>query len=285
MTTTPEPAPPGAPTSGDPARGDSIPGITDAAAASPVLVDAADGVMVITINRPAVRNAVNGAVADGVASALDDLDQRDDLHVGIITGAGGTFCAGMDLKAFLRGERPSLPGRGFAGITGRPPVKPFIAAVEGYALAGGCEIALACDMVVAARGAQFGIPEVKRGLVAAAGGLLRLPERIPRNVAMELALTGDFLPAERAHALGLVNRLTDDGAALDGARALARSVAANGPLAIRATKRVIAESPSWPHSERTQRQQDIIGPVFASSDAQEGARAFAEKRPPRWQAR
>jgi enoyl-CoA hydratase len=274
MTMTPEPAASASPVP-DPAG----------AAASPVLVDAADGVMVITINRPAVRNAVNGAVAAGVAAALDDLDQRDDLHVGIIAGAGGTFCAGMDLKAFLRGERPSLPGRGFAGITARPPAKPFIAAVEGYALAGGCEIVLACDMVVAARGARFGIPEVKRGLVAAAGGLLRLPERIPRNVAMELALTGDFLPAERAHALGLVNWLTDDGAALDGARDLARSVAANGPLAIRATKRVIAESPSWPPGEQAERQLEIIEPVFASSDAQEGARAFAEKRPPRWQAR
>jgi enoyl-CoA hydratase len=253
--------------------------------ASPVLVEAADGVMVITINQPAARNAVNGAVAEGIAAALDHLDERDDLLIGIITGTGGTFCAGMDLKAFLRGERPSLPGRGFAGITGSPPAKPFIAAVEGYALAGGCEIVLACDLVVAARGAQFGIPEVKRGLAAAAGGLLRLPERIPRNVAMELALTGDFLPAERAHSLGLVNRLTDDGAALDGARDLARSIAANGPLAVRATKRVIVESPSWPHRERAQRQRDIIDPVFASSDAREGARAFAEKRPPQWEAR
>jgi enoyl-CoA hydratase len=253
--------------------------------ASPVLVEALDGVMVITINRPAARNAVNAAVAEGVAAALDDLDQRDDLQVGIITGAGGTFCAGMDLKAFLRGERPSLPGRGFAGITSRPPAKPCIAAVEGYALAGGCEIALACDMVVAARGAQFGIPEVKRGLTAAAGGLLRLPERIPRNLAMELALTGDFLPAERAHALGLVNRLTDDGAALQGARELARSIAANGPLAVRATKRVIVESPAWPHGDREERQQEILDPIFISHDAQEGARAFAEKRPPQWQGR
>lgn len=262
----------------------TTPESTIADGTAPVLMEAGDGVMVITINRPAARNAVTAAVAEGVAAALDELDHRPDLQVGIITGAGGTFCAGMDLKAFLRGERPTLPGRGFAGITASPPAKPFIAAVEGYALAGGCEIVLACDMVVAARGAQFGIPEVKRGLAAAAGGLLRLPERIPRNVAMELALTGDFLTAERAHALGLVNRLTDDGMALNGARELARVIAANGPLAVRATKRVIVESPSWPHGERGKRQQEILDPVFASEDAREGARAFAEKRPPQWRA-
>jgi enoyl-CoA hydratase len=252
---------------------------------APVLVAAADGVMVITINRPAARNAVNAAVAKDIAAALDDFDQRDDLVAGIITGADGTFCAGMDLKGFLRGERPALPGRGFAGITEAPPAKPFIAAVEGYALAGGCEIVLACDMVVAARGAKFGIPEAKRGLVAAAGGLFRLPERIPPNIAMELALTGDFLPAGRAYDLGLVNRLTDDGAALAGAREIARAIAANGPLAVRASKRVITESPSWPVAQRWERQRDIIDPIFTSEDAKEGARAFAEKRAPVWQSR
>ena len=251
----------------------------------PVLVETSDGVMVITINRPKARNAVTAAVAEAVAAALDELDKSDDLVVGIITGAGGTFCAGMDLKGFLRGESPSIPGRGFAGLTEAPPAKPLLAAVEGYALAGGCEVALACDMVVAARGAKFGVPEVKRGLAAAAGGLLRLPERIPRNVAMELALTGEFLGAQRAHELGLVNRLTDDGAALDGARELARAIAANGPLAVRASKRVIVESPAWPAGERWQRQGEILGPIFTSHDAQEGARAFAEKRAPNWQGR
>lgn len=254
-------------------------------ATEPVLVEASDGVMVITINRPSARNAVTAAVAEGVAAALDDLESRDDLVVGIITGAGGTFCAGMDLKGFLRGERPSLPGRGFAGLTEAPPAKPLLAAVEGYALAGGCEVALACDMVVAARGAKFGIPEVKRGLAAAAGGLLRLPERIGPNVAMELALTGDFLGAERAWELGLVNRLTDDGEALAGARELAKAIAANGPLAVRASKRVITESRSWPAAERFRRQREILDPVFTSEDAQEGARAFAEKRAPQWKAR
>ena len=254
-----------------------------AAEADPVLVEADEGICVITINRPKARNAVNAAVAESVAAALDDLDKRDDLVVGIITGAGGTFCAGMDLKGFLRGERPSLPGRGFAGLTEAPPAKPLLAAVVGYALAGGCEVVLACDMVVAARGAKFGIPEAKRGLAAAAGGLLRLPERIPPNVAMELALTGDFLGAERAHELGLVNRLTGDGAALDGARELARAIAANGPLAVRASKRVIVEAPTWPAGERWQRQGEILGPIFTSHDAMEGAAAFAEKRAPNWQ--
>jgi enoyl-CoA hydratase len=250
-----------------------------------VVVTAEEGVMVITLNRPHAKNAVTLAVAEGVAAALDQLDARDDLAVGIITGAGGTFCAGMDLKAFLRGERPSLPGRGFAGITEAPPATPLIAAVEGYALAGGCEIVLACDMVTAGRGARFGIPEAKRGLVAAAGGLLRLPERIPRAIAMELALTGGFLDAPRAYDLGLVNRLTNDGSALDEALELARAIAANGPLATRASKRVIVESRGWPVAERFARQREIIESVMTSEDAREGARAFAEKRRPNWQGR
>jgi enoyl-CoA hydratase len=250
-----------------------------------VVVTAEQGVMIVTINRPHAKNAVTLAVAEGVAAALDELDARDDLAVGIITGAGGTFCAGMDLKAFLRGERPALPGRGFAGITEAPPATPLIAAVEGYALAGGCEIVLACDMVTAGRGARFGIPEAKRGLVAAAGGLLRLPERIPRAVAMELALTGGFLDAPRAYDLGLVNRLADNGSALDAALELAHAIAANGPLATRASKRVIVESRGWPVEERFARQREIIEPVMASEDAREGARAFAEKRRPNWQGR
>jgi enoyl-CoA hydratase len=249
----------------------------------PVLVESGGGVMVITINRPHAKNAVTMAVSEGVAAALDELDQRDDLVVGIITGAGGTFCAGMDLKAFAQGVRPNLPGRGFCGITEAPPAKPFIAAVEGYALAGGCEVALASDMIVAGRGAKFGIPEAKRGLAAAAGGLLRLPERIPPNIAMELALTGDFLPAPRAHEMGLVNRLTEDGGALAAARELAASIAANGPLAVRASKTVIRESPAWPRDQQFKRQWEILDEVFSSQDAKEGAIAFAEKREPRWQ--
>lgn len=247
-----------------------------------VLVDAQDGVLVITLNRPAARNAVNLAVSEAVAAAMTELDSSPDLTVGVLTGAGGTFCAGMDLKAFLRGESPVIPGRGFLGLVEAPPEKPLIAAVEGYALAGGCEAVLAADMVVASRTAKFGIPEVKRGLAAAAGGLMRLPRRIPPAVALELALTGDLFDAERAYALGLVNRLADEGQALDVALDLARSIAANGPLAVRASKKVIRESADWSQDEMFERQRAITGPVFASADAQEGALAFAEKRPPRW---
>jgi len=258
---------------------------THGAGTGEVLVEERPGVLVITLNRPHAKNAVNLAVSQAVAAALDVLDSRSDLAVGVITGAGGSFCAGMDLKAFLRGERPSVPGRGFAGITETPPAKPLIAAVEGHALAGGCEIVLACDLVVAGRGATFGIPEVKRGLVAAGGGLLRLPERIPSAIAMELALTGDFLGAERAYAVGLVNEVVEDGSALDAALALADRIAANGPLAVAASKRVMRESRGWPLEDRYTLQGAIIEPVFASEDAKEGARAFAEKRRPDWQGR
>lgn len=258
---------------------------TSTETATVVRVEERPGVLVITLDRPEARNAVDRAVSEAVAAALDTLDTRPDLSVGVITGAGGTFCAGMDLKAFLRGERPSVPGRGFAGITETPPAKPIIAAVEGYALAGGCEIVLACDMVVAARGARFGVPEVKRGLVAAGGGLLRLPERIPPAVAMELVLTGDFLEAQRAHDVGLVNQVVDDGSALEAALALADRIAANGPLAVAASKRVMVESRGWPVEERYTRQREIVEPVFASTDAKEGARAFAEKRTPVWEGR
>ncbi len=242
----------------------------------------ADGVLVVTIDRPQARNAVTAAVAQGIAEAMDRLDADDDLRVGVLTGAGGTFCAGMDLKAFVRGERPVVAGRGFAGVTRQPPVKPLIAAVEGYALAGGFELVLACDLVVAGEGATFGIPEVKRGLVAAAGGLLRLPERIPYHQAMELALLGNHIPAARARELGLVNRLVADGAALDAALQLAGEIVANGPLAVAASKRIVASVSAWPGDEMWERQAEIAGPVSASKDAIEGATAFAEKRAPVW---
>ena len=246
-----------------------------------VLVSHADGVAVITINRPEARNAVNRAVAEGVAAAVDELDGRDDLVVGIVTGAGGTFSAGMDLKAFVAGERPFVGDRGFAGIVRRPPRKPLIAAVEGWAVAGGFEIALACDLIVAARDARFGIPEVKRGLVAAGGALIRLPRRIPYHLAVELALTGDPIDAERAHAVGLVARLAEPGGAVAAATELATTIAANGPLAVAATKRILTadEAGAW------ERQAEITEPVFASEDAREGARAFAEKRRPVWRGR
>lgn len=250
-----------------------------------VRIEREGGLLVVTLDRPEARNAVNGAMAQGIAGAMDLLDADDELVVGIVTGAGGTFCAGMDLKAFLRGETPSVPGRGFGGLTQAPPSKPLIAAVEGYALAGGCELALACDLIVAGEGASFGLPEVKRGLVAAAGGLLRLPGRIPPGIAMEHALTGDPMTAADAHRWGLVNHLTPAGGALDGARELAARIARNGPLAVRGTKRVILEAPTWPAAEVWERQGAVLQGVFTSADAREGATAFAEKREPRWTGR
>jgi enoyl-CoA hydratase len=250
-----------------------------------VLTDVVDGVLVVTINRPDARNAINTETAVAIGEAMDRLDSDRTLVSGVVTGAGGTFCAGMDLKAFLAGERPSIPGRGFAGIVEQPPAKPVIAALEGYAIAGGFEIALACDMIVAAEDAKFGLPEVKRGLVAAGGGLLRLPQRVPFHLAMEWALTGELIPAPRGHEVGLVNRLTPKGGALDEALGLARAIAANGPLAVAASKRIIVEAPDWPAAERFDRQREINEPVRSSEDAREGATAFKEKRAPRWQGR
>ncbi len=241
--------------------------------------------LTVTINRPQARNAVDRAVAHGIAAALQRLDDDPALRVGIITGAGGMFCAGMDLKAFVRGERPVVEGRGFAGLVERPPVKPLIAAVEGYALAGGFEIVLACDLVVAAEGGSFGLPEVKRGLVAAGGGLLRLPRRVSQALAMEVALVGEILPARRAFELGLVNRLVPDGTALDVARELAGKIAANGPLAVAASKKIIMDSADWPAGEAFERQTKVARPVAESRDAREGATAFAEKRAPVWEGR
>ncbi|KQP35701.1 crotonase/enoyl-CoA hydratase family protein [Pseudorhodoferax sp. Leaf274] len=242
-------------------------------------------VLVMTMHRPEARNAMDRATSEALAAALDELDARDDLRLGVVTGSGGTFCSGMDLKGFLRGERPSVEGRGFAGLTERPPRKVLIAAVEGYALAGGFEMVLACDLVVASRAAKFGLPEAKRGLVASAGGLMRLPRRIPYHVAMEFALTGDMLDAERAHALGLVNRLAEPGQALAGALALAQAVAANGPLAVATSKRIVSESGDWSQAEMFERQKPIAAPVFSSADAREGSAAFAEKRAPNWTGR
>ncbi|HEY2654054.1 MAG TPA: crotonase/enoyl-CoA hydratase family protein [Solirubrobacteraceae bacterium] len=250
-----------------------------------VLSERRGRVLLITINRPDQRNAVNDAVANGIAAALDQLDGDPELSLGVITGAGKGFCAGMDLKAFVAGERPHVPGRGFAGIVQRPPDKPLIAAVEGFAVAGGLEVALACDLIVAARGARLGIPEVKRSLVAAGGALLRLPRTLPRNVAMELALTGDPIDAERGHELGLVNRLSEPGEALAAALELAETIAVNGPLALAATKRVMVESADWPDNEFFERQAEIVMPVMGSEDAREGATAFAERRAPVWKGR
>jgi enoyl-CoA hydratase len=247
-----------------------------------VIVTQRDGVQIITINRPAARNALNAAVAAGVTAAVDELDASDTLRAGVLTGAEGTFSAGMDLKAFLRGESPAIPGRGLCGITQASPRKPMIAAVEGWALAGGFELVLACDLVVASQTAKFGVPEVKRSLVAGAGGALLLAQRIPQAIALEMLLTGDPIDAARAERIGLVNVLVDAGGALDAAVALAARIAANGPLAVAATKQIAREGGDWPAADRWIRQAEISAPVMRSNDAREGASAFAERRAPVW---
>jgi enoyl-CoA hydratase len=252
---------------------------------APVLTERRDNVLLITLNRPDARNAVNLALAEGVAAALDELDAADDLSVGILTGAGSAFCAGMDLKAFVTGERPWVGDRGFAGIVQRSSRKPLIAAIEGFAVAGGLEVALACDLIVAAKGARLGIPEAKRSIVAAGGALLHLPRRMPYHVVMELALTGELMPAERFHAFGVVNRLAEPGAALDTALELAAAIAASGPLAVAASKEILQRQRDWSTQEMWDAQAAISGPVLVSEDAKEGATAFKEKRDPVWRGR
>jgi enoyl-CoA hydratase len=248
-----------------------------------VLVERRGAVQVIIINRPEARNALNGAVAAGIRDAVDELDADGELWAGVLTGAGGTFSSGMDLKAFLRGESPSIPGRGLCGITQTPPRKPLVGAAEGWALAGGFELLLACDLVVAGASARFGVPEVKRSLVAGAGGALLLPQRVPRALALELLLTGDPIDAGRAAEIGLVNRVVEDGRALAAAIELAGRIAANGPLAVAATKQIARGGSDWTATERWDQAARLMQPVFTSQDAQEGARAFAEKRAPVWQ--
>jgi enoyl-CoA hydratase len=249
---------------------------------SEVIFEVDDGVATITINRPEARNAVNAAVALAIADATDQIDRRSDIKVAILTGAGGTFSAGMDLKAFLRGEDVKPHGRGFAGLTNATIRKPLIAAVEGHALAGGFEMALACDLIVASETSTFGLPEVKRGLVANAGGLVRLPRQLPYRVALELVLTGAPISANQLLAYGLINRITQQGGALAVARELASTIAANGPLAVSVSKRVLQASQDWASTELFERQNALTMPVFASADAKEGATAFAEKRKPVW---
>lgn len=249
---------------------------------APVEIERHGSTLVIAINRPAQRNAVNRAVSLAIAAALDTLDADPALRVGIVTGRGSSFCSGMDLRAFVDGERPELEGRGFAGITEAPPVKPLIAAVEGYALAGGCELALACDLIVASEDACFGLPEVTRGLVAGSGGLVRLPQRIPPAIALEYALTGARMDARTAHGWGLVNRLTPPGDALAEALILAARISANAPLSVAMSKRIVRESGTWQAETLWETQRALVEPVLASKDAAEGARAFAEKRNPVW---
>ena len=250
-----------------------------------VLVERRGYVQLITINRPEAKNALNLAAATIIRDAVDELDESDDLRVGVLTGGGGTFSAGMDLKGFLRGESPSFEGRGLCGIGQTPPKKPLIAAVEGWALAAGFELTLACDLVIAGRSAKFGVPEVKRGLVAAGGGAVLMPQRVPLAVAMEFILTGDPVSAERAAEIGLITRMVEDGQAVEAAIELAERIAANGPLAVQASKVIARRALEWTGDKAWTEPLPIFAPVFASEDAKEGATAFAEKRAPVWKGR
>jgi enoyl-CoA hydratase len=250
--------------------------------AAPLLVERDGHLLVLTMNRPAVRNAVNRAMAGAIATAIDELDADPELRVGILTGAGGSFCAGLDLKAILDGEERAVEGRGFGGLTEAPSRKPLIAAVEGYALAGGFEMVLACDLIVAAEGSEMGLPEVKRGLIAGSGGLLRLPGRLPFHLAMEYALTGERLSAAEAYRWGLVNRLVEPGTALEAAKQLAVAIAANAPAAVGVSKQIVAEAGAAVAAEDWARQHRLVEEIVASDDAREGSAAFLEKREPRW---
>ncbi len=248
-----------------------------------VQTDVKDGVLIITLNRPQAKNAINYEAAQALLAVFEEFDARDDIVLGVLTGAGGTFCSGMDLKAFAQsGQRPYAGDRGFAGLCEKPPAKPLIAAVEGYALAGGFEMALSCDLIVAASSAKFGLPEVKRGIVAGAGGMMRLPSRIPYHLAMEAILTGEMFTAERANSFGLINRLVEPGQALDAALELAAVVAANGPLAVRTAKSIVTQSRDWRQADMFDLQRPRVAHIFTSADAKEGATAFAEKRKPVW---
>ena len=245
-----------------------------------VLIELRGHVLVITINRPEVKNALNASVAQKVADAVDEMDADPNIRVGVLTGAGGVFSAGMDLKAFLKGESPAVTGRGLCGITTTPPRTPLVAAVEGWALAGGLELMLACDLAVAAETARLGVPEVKRSLVAGGGGAFLLPRRLAPVHAMELLLTGEPISGTRAAEIGLVNYATPEGKALDRALELARIIAENGPLALTATKEIARSAPDWGFAEGWERQMALVRSVMNSEDAREGATAFAERRSP-----
>lgn len=242
---------------------------------------------VLKINRPDKKNAVNGDVARGMEEAIDKLEADPEVWLGVLTGEGNVFCAGADLKAINEGKAAELATErgGFAGIASRARTKPIIAAVDGPALAGGTEIVLSCDLVVASTSATFGIPEAKRSLVAAAGGLFRLPRLLPRNIALEMGLTGDPITAERAYHFGLVNELCEPGQALETAMALAGRVAANAPLAVRETRRLMLEL-GFADDETGFREsgRSMMG-LADSEDFWEGPKAFLEKRPPEWKGR
>jgi len=250
-----------------------------------VLTERHDGVLTITINRPGQKNAVNRETAIQLAAAVDQLDADPELSVGVLTGAGGTFSAGMDLKAFAKGETPILPGRGFGGLTQAVVRKPLIAAVEGWALGGGFEMALSCDLIVAAQDAKFGLTEVKRGLIAGEGGVIRLPQRLPYHVALKVLLTGEPMSAIDANRYGLISEMTAPGGALAGAQELAQRIAVNAPLALAKVKQVVREVQGLNDTEAFARQNTEAHSLLDTEDAHEGAVAFAEKRAPVWRGR
>lgn len=244
-----------------------------------VLVERRGRVMVITLNRPEAMNAINGALSHGLLNAVRELDQDDALTAGVITGAGRGFCSGMDLKAFARGEDIGP----LTTFIREGSEKPLIAAIEGFAIAGGCEIALTCDLLVASKGAKIGIREVKVGLFAAAGGVFRLPARVGYARAMEMALTGEPLSAEAAMDAGMLSSLTEHGGALEAAVTLAEKIAENAPLAVAASKKLVRAAASGIDEEALWKLQvPLQQKVFTSNDAKEGPKAFAEKRAPNW---
>lgn len=249
-----------------------------------VLTERRGPILIVTINRPDARNAFDKTSAEAMHEAMDLLDDTDELFVGIITGAGGNFSAGADLKAVARGER-AVTGRGGFGLFRRPPRKPLIAAVEGYAVGGGLELCLACDLIVAARDARMGLPEVRHNVAAVGGGLFRLPRRIPYHLAMELALTGAFRDAEFFHRHGLVNRIAAPGEALSEAIAFAEELIVNGPTALAASKQIMWQSANWTDEEAWEKQAPLAAIAFDAEDRAEGLRAFAEKRKPQWKGR
>lgn len=250
---------------------------------SSVRVDVSDFIATITLDRPEVRNAIDLPTAMALEHAIDEAERSTDVRVIVLAAAGSVFSAGMDLKALTAtGDRPMTKRRGAFGIAAQPPEKPTVAAVQGKALGGGLEIALTADVIVASQDAEFGLPEVKRGLIAAAGGVMRLPRRIPRNVALEMIMTGTPISAQRAYELGLVNRVVPPGQALEVAHRLARDIAANAPLAVRMSKWIADNSVDWPTAELFERQQPKAQIIRESKDAAEGPQAFVEKRQPAW---